>query len=37
MRIKVKPKMDRYVFKKSADRVKAINLGRKMYRGGIRF
>lgn len=37
MRIKVDPKMDRYVFRKSADRTKSVNLLQRIYRGGIRF
>lgn len=37
MRTTVDPKLDRYVFKKSADRTKVVNLMPRIYRGGIRF
>lgn len=37
MRIPVDPKLDRFVFRKSADRTKAVNIRPTVYRGGIRF
>lgn len=37
MRTPVEKSLDRYVFQKSADRTKAINLAQRIYRGGIRF
>lgn len=37
MRTSVDRKLDKYVFAKSADRTKAINLSQRIFRGGIRF
>lgn len=37
MRKRVNPRKDRKIFKKTASKTKAVNLGYSMMRGGIRF
>lgn len=37
MRMKANPKVDKGIFRRTAAKTKAVNLGYRIYRGGIRF